>query len=192
MINVKISVTDKHRLEGSENWNGCLSNMTLLPWSFKAFVPKESFVAPSPFITKFTPGHDWRILSTIDTGERVNIGFQFSSEMNCDSITNSISIKSTAYRNQTAQLDKSTISCGPVAETQMALWPGALTSVYNYSAQLTNVFHGIHEIVVNNASNKDGDSATNVSLIGSDVRMPPINITVTVCRSLHTSNRFHG
>ncbi|KAJ9408695.1 putative alpha-1,3-glucan synthase [Paecilomyces variotii] len=151
----------KLRLEGSESWNGCLSMLTLSPWSFKAFVPKKVFVEPSPFITKFTPGHDWRILSTINAGESIYIGFQFSSEMDCNSITNAISIKSTAYGNYTAQLDKSTVSCNTIAETQMVSWPGALASVYNYSVQLTNVFHGVHEIIVSNASNRNGNRMTN-------------------------------
>jgi len=164
--------------------------LTLSPWSFKAFVPKKVFVEPSPFITKFTPGHDWRIVSTVNAGESIYIGFQFSSEMDCNSITNAISIKSTAYGNYTSQLDKSTVSCNTIAETQMVSWPGALASVYNYSVQLTNVFHGVHEIIVSNASNRNGNRMTNVSDIRSNTNKPLTNMLV--CRSFHISNRVHG
>ncbi|KAL1968942.1 hypothetical protein VTN77DRAFT_776 [Rasamsonia byssochlamydoides] len=148
-------------LEGSTNWNGCLSNMTIPAWGFKAFVPKDKFVAPSPFITGFTPGHDARILSTVTSGERVPISFQFSEEMDCDSITNALSVSSTALYNQTAQFDKSTVSCGVIPETQTATWSGAFSSVYNYSIELTNVFHGVHEVIVNNVTNKAGNRTTN-------------------------------
>lgn len=156
-------LTNLTRLDRSENWNGCLSELKLPAWGFKAFVPKDKFVAPSPFITKFTPGHDSRILSTTRTGERLHVSFQFSQEMDCESITNSLSVTSTALDNQTAEFDRSTVSCGSIPETQVAFFPGAFTSVYNYSIELINVFHGVHEIVVNNVSNKNGDRKTNVS-----------------------------
>lgn len=141
--------------------------MTIPPWGFKALVPKDKFVAPSPFITKFTPGHDARILSTVTSGERIPISFQFSEEMDCDSITNALSVSSTALYNQTAQLDKSTVSCGAIPETQVANWSGAFPSVYNYSIELTNVFHGIHEVIVKNVTNKAGNRATNVSSLNA-------------------------
>ena len=159
----KAWITNVNRIDGSTIPNGCLSQFPLTPWGFKAFVPKDNYVAPSPFITKFIPGHDWRILSTITTGERVHVAFQFSDEMDCDSITNSISINSSALGNQTAQLDKSTVTCSTIPEMDTATWVGAMTSVYNYSVVLENVFHGVHELVVNNVSNKNGDRSTGVS-----------------------------
>ena len=159
----KAWITNVNRIDGSTTSNGCLSQFQLAAWGFKAFVPKDKYAAPLPFITKFVPGHDWRILSTITTGERIKVAFQFSEEMDCDSITNSLSINSTALGNQTAQLDKSTVTCSTIPEMDTATWVGAMTSVYNYSIELTNVFHGIHELVVNNVSNKNGNRSTNVS-----------------------------
>lgn len=183
-------VADSDRLEGSENWNGCLSNLTLSPWSFKAFVPKEAFLEPAPFVTRFTPGHDWRILSSVNAGESIYIGFQFSAEMDCNSITDAISIKSTTYGGNNALIDKSTVFCSTVDETQTASWPGALTSVYNYSVQVTNVFHGVHEIIVNNASSKNGKRATNVSYMRYGMATELTDILVY--RSLYISHRVHG
>jgi alpha-1,3-glucan synthase len=138
----------------------------LSAWGFKAFVPKEKYVAPSPFITKFIPGHDYRILSTTMTGEKIRVEFHFSEDMNCSSITNSLTVKSTALENQTARLDRDSISCQAMAVTDTATWTGALPDAYNYSVVLTNVFNGVHELTVNNVSNKMGSRKTNVSTIG--------------------------
>lgn len=155
----------KYRLDDSKKRNGCLSNLQLPPWSFKALVPKVNFVAPSPFITKFVPGHDMRLFSTITTGERIAISFEFSQEMDCNSITNALSVYSTARYNETAQFDKATVTCGPIPETPVASWPGAASSVFSYSIELSNVFHGVHEIIINNATTADGKRHTNVSFL---------------------------
>jgi alpha-1,3-glucan synthase len=138
----------------------------LSPWGFKAFVPKEKYVAPSPFITKFIPGHDFRILSTTMTGEKIRVEFHFSEDMDCSSITNSLTAKSRALENRTARFDLDSISCQTMAATDAATWTGALPDIYNYSIVLTNVLHGVHELTVNNVSNKDGSRKTNVSASG--------------------------
>jgi alpha-1,3-glucan synthase len=138
----------------------------LSAWGFKAFVPREKYVAPSPFITRFLPGHDWRIPSTVTTGEKIRIEFHFSEEMNCSSISNSLTVNSRALENRTARFDMDSISCQKVVAPDTVTWPGALPEVFNYSIDLTNVFHGIHELTVNNASNRKGKRRTNVSTIG--------------------------
>jgi alpha-1,3-glucan synthase len=139
--------------------------LTLPAWGFKAFVPKDTFVRPSPFITKFLPGHDYRILSTSSTGDRVAVGFEFTEDMDCDSITNSLSVTSTAFpNNQTAQFDKNTVSCGAIDESKVVGWTGALSGFYRYSIELTNVFHGVHEIIMRNVTNKEKYRWTNVGL----------------------------
>jgi alpha-1,3-glucan synthase len=154
----------KVRLEDSKKPNGCLNNITLSPWGFKAFVPKQAFTTPSPFITKFEPGHDARLLSTVTTGETIPIGFQFSEEMNCESITNGISVSSTALNGQQAQFDISSVSCNSILEDQSVPWQGAYTGAYNYSIDLTNVFHGIHEVLVKNVTSEGKNRVTDVSI----------------------------
>ncbi|KAH8702491.1 putative alpha-1,3-glucan synthase [Talaromyces proteolyticus] len=155
------SSTHKLGLEGSDKLNGCLNNLTLPAWGFKAFVPKEAFIAPSSYITKFSPGHDARILSTVKTGETISISFQFSEEMDCNSITDGLWISSTTLYNQSAQLDKGSVSCRPVLEDQMLSWQGAFTGMFNYTIELTNVFHGVHEVVLKNVTNKGRNRTTN-------------------------------
>lgn len=153
-----------YSLESSKKPNGCLNNLTISPWGFKAFVPKEAFTAPSPFITKFEPGHDARLLSTVTTGETVPISLQFSEAMDCDSITNGLSVSSTALNGQQAQFDMGSVSCNSIPEVQSVSWQGAYTGVYNYSIDMTNVFHGVHEVLVKNVTNQAKNRTTGVSI----------------------------
>ena len=53
---------DEHKLqkspkklgfEDSDKYNGCLPSMNLSAWGFKAFVPRDKWMEPSPAITKF-------------------------------------------------------------------------------------------------------------------------------------------
>ena len=37
---------------GSEKLNGCLDDLSLAPWEFRAYVPKSSYVATGPMVTK--------------------------------------------------------------------------------------------------------------------------------------------
>ncbi|KAK5183890.1 hypothetical protein LTR16_010040, partial [Cryomyces antarcticus] len=97
----------KRGFEGSIEYNGCLPAMNMTKYGFKAFVPVSKWHAPSPLITKFLPGHDQRILSTVSRTEQesVDIEFRFSDLMDCDSVTSSLSINSTTADGSTARLD---------------------------------------------------------------------------------------
>ena len=39
-------------IHGSSEFNGCLDNLTLSAWEYRAYVPVENFVAPKPMVTK--------------------------------------------------------------------------------------------------------------------------------------------
>ena len=103
-----------------------------------------------------------RLLSTESVGENVRLGLEFSDEMNCSSITKSLSVYSTARDGQAAHLDADSVSCGLIANIENPVWPGTASSVYNYSIVLSNVHHGTHEIVVNNPTTADLKRQTNV------------------------------
>ncbi|RDK37106.1 alpha-1,3-glucan synthase [Aspergillus phoenicis ATCC 13157] len=147
--------------EGSELPNGCYPQLTMPAWGFKAFVPKAKFVKPSPYITRFSPGHDARFISQGNDGETIQIGFEFSQEMNCSQITDSLTVTSKALNDESAQIDTTSVSCSSFAETQVATWPGALTSVFGYQVNLTNVYPGIHRITVSNVTTAEGNLSTN-------------------------------
>jgi alpha-1,3-glucan synthase len=83
-------------------------------WGFKAFVPKDKFVQPSPYITRFSPGHDARLVPQGTSGETIRIGFEFSQEMDCADITNSLTITSKALDDESPQLDMTSVSVNPL------------------------------------------------------------------------------
>lgn len=153
------------RLEGSDVPNGCYSNLNMPPWGFKAFVPKNKFMQPSPYITRFSPGHDARLVPQGTSGETVRIGFEFSQEMNCEDITKSLTITSKALGNESPQLDMTSVSCKPIEETSVVTWPGAFTSVFRYEVDLGNVFPGVHRVTVSNVTTANGNQSTGVSTV---------------------------
>ena len=141
--------------------NGCLSSLVLPAWGFKAFVPKSEFIAPSPVITKFLPGHDYRLLST-PGNSTVPIELHFSTRMDCDQISNTLQINSTVANNQTAQLDKNSVTCKDVNNSDTSPWSGGVNTTWTFAANLISVADGIHQLTLDNVSTVNGDSFTNV------------------------------
>lgn len=140
--------------------NGCLSSLVMPAWGFKAFVPKIQFIAPSPVITKFVPGHDYRALSS--GNQSIPIAFHFSAPMDCDKITTGLVINSTVANNQTAQLDKGSIQCKNTTEADSSPWSGGVNTTWAFTANLINVSDGIHQLTLGNMSTADRKSFTNV------------------------------
>jgi len=159
-------------IEGSAEFNGCLSNLTLRPWEFKAYVPKDKFVPPKPMITKFVPGHDARLLSTVGPGqqETVKIEFHFSAEMDCESLASSLEITSRTEDNNTAKLVNSTVACTVVKPQLLTEFTGSIPTNWTFSANLTNVSNGVHSVTVRNAKSLVGNLSTNVSFLISKFR----------------------
>lgn len=140
-------------LENSTGVNGCLSNLTMSPWGYKAFVPESKFVLPRPTITKFEPGHDARILSESNLAETLPFELHFSLPMDCDSVKASLQISSTTENNQVASIDDSSITCSSIDldEDDSGLM-AQIGTAWVFSGKLENVYNGIHSISVNNAS----------------------------------------
>lgn len=147
-------------IEGSEKRNGCISNFSMPAWGFKALVPKTAFVSPRPALTAFSPGHDYRLVSTLDNGASVRVAFGFSGTMDCESITNSIRISSTVTGGVGASLDNSSVTCSTVNVTTQ--WVGQPGTTFTYEADIINMHHGIHRITVNNASSSEGVATNSV------------------------------
>jgi alpha-1,3-glucan synthase len=136
---------------------GCLNSVTMDPFGFKLLVPAIDWVPPPPMATKFTPGHDARILSNSTT---VSIAFEFNTAMSCDGVTNAITLNmASSGKGGTPTIGN--VQCG-TTNGQTGRLPGAPVSAWYLSATLTNVPDGILEIVVTNAPSANGVS-TNVS-----------------------------
>ncbi|KAI9931074.1 hypothetical protein ASPWEDRAFT_124272 [Aspergillus wentii DTO 134E9] len=147
--------------EGPDDQNsttyGCVKNMTLYPWEYRAYVEADSFVEPGPTVTDFTPGHDTRLLSAEDTKQTIDISLGYSKEMDCDGVTKAISLNSTTIKGVTASLDTSSVNCTKVtARTSSHNYVGEIPTVWTWSAKLNNVYHGIHQVNVKNVTSLAG------------------------------------
>jgi alpha-1,3-glucan synthase len=132
---------------------GCVRKMELLPWEYRSYVESKYFVEPGPTVTDFYPGHDARLLSSEDTGETMPIQLGYSTEMDCDSITKSIVLNSTTEKSITAKLDTSSVKCTKIKpRTTSHNLVGEIPTVWTWSANLSNVHHGIHQLTVKNVS----------------------------------------
>ncbi|KKY19706.1 putative alpha-glucan synthase ags2 [Phaeomoniella chlamydospora] len=145
-------------LDGSAKASGCLSNLTMDAWEFRAYVPIDSWVEAIPMLTNFSPGHDKRLLSNVSSEETetITVELEFSTEMDCDDVTSSITFNSTSSTGSTPSIDESTISCGNMSQVSSSELPGEMPSTWIWTAELTNVAHGIHQITVNNATSSAG------------------------------------
>jgi alpha-1,3-glucan synthase len=142
---------------------GCLNSITMKPYEFKAYVPKEKFVSAPPMITRFSPGHDARVKSKVAAGqqETIQVEIQFSSFMSCDSVTASIMINSTTEDLRIAQVKNGSVQCSTM-NSSVTPYVAGLPSAWSWKATLENVSNGIHAISVRNATTSDGRATNSV------------------------------
>ena len=160
-------------LEDSTKYSGCTSELSMTPWGHKAYVPIAKWLRPSPVITHFSPGHDYRILSNTrhDEQDTVPIEFHFSDEMNCRDVVDSITITSTTANGADASIDKNSVECRLEFDTTTFVSrytgpiTGQITTAWKLSANLVNVSDGVHSVTVSNATTEQGNASTNVSLL---------------------------
>ncbi|KAJ6154162.1 hypothetical protein N7485_012531 [Penicillium canescens] len=144
-------------LDGTSEYNGCIDMMTMKPYEFRAYVPKEKFLSPRPMITKFLPGHDVPLLSVVSPGESesMEVSLFFNAEMNCTMVTDSISFESKTETGYVPSLDLDSVTCEAL-EAESITWTGQVPSTWAWRATLTGVYNGIHRLTVNNATTTDG------------------------------------
>jgi alpha-1,3-glucan synthase len=159
------SSTTKLGIEGSDEINGCLPSIELEPWGWRAFVPIDTFVAAAPVITGAIPRHDARIETTVDLDDPITIPviLLFSREMNCSSILDSISFRSTTQTGIVPYFDSGSVSCKNVTVGGSQRFVGETLSTFEWSANLVNVSHGVHTYTVSNATSVEGNAYTNTN-----------------------------
>ncbi|QSZ37320.1 hypothetical protein DSL72_009418 [Monilinia vaccinii-corymbosi] len=146
-------------------FNGCLDSLTLVPYEFKAYVPKNSWVGPPPMITSFTPGHDSRLVSKAAPGEQetIAIEFGFSEEMKCSDILTGMNITSRTEDGKVASLSTATgdYSCemlpSPVNATTFV---ASIPTAWVFKGKLINVSNGVHSITLKNIASNSGNATT--------------------------------
>ena len=148
-------------INGSTNPNGCLKELEMEAFGFGAYVPIDNWVGPKPMITSFSPGHDARILSKVDANgtDSVDIEFQFSTEMDCQSVTNSIVFDSVTEGGNEPTIEN--VECSILEDPITPPYVGAISSTWSWSATLRGVQNGVHAVTVRNATTESGDGFTN-------------------------------
>ncbi|KAF5863173.1 Cell wall alpha-1,3-glucan synthase ags1 [Aspergillus alliaceus] len=148
-------------LNGTNTTNGCLDSLQLKPFEFRAYVPKANFVKPRPMITQFEPGHDVPQLSKVgpNDSEDIDVSIYFSTKMDCDKLTKSISFQSSTEAGKTPSISNSSVSCKDVKGDDPK-WTGQIPNAWVWTAKLTGVYNGIHRLTVKNATSSDGHSST--------------------------------
>ncbi|KAK7732518.1 hypothetical protein SLS53_008403 [Cytospora paraplurivora] len=149
---------------GVTGLTGCLSNLSMDAWGYKAFVPKAKFVNPGPSITKVSPSHDKRITSSVTQGEQqtVPIEIHFSQRMDCDSITSGLTVNSTTDDGQVARINNGSITCAAIDAVTDVRYVGQPATLWKFTAELENVSHGIHTLTITNASSTNGTYTNSV------------------------------
>ncbi|TIC95265.1 Cell wall alpha-1,3-glucan synthase mok13 [Colletotrichum higginsianum] len=153
--------TKDNGFKGAGHKAGCISSITMSPFEFRAYVPDKEWLEIAPSITGFEPGHDAPIDST-DANGRIPIAFKFSTEMDCNTVTRSISAYVTVDGNTKSNLTFDTPVCGSMDPIEKESWTGAIASVWKWSANLQNVPDGIVKITANNTAAPNGNSTNAV------------------------------
>jgi alpha-1,3-glucan synthase len=156
---------EKLHLNGSTGFNGCLPWLNMTRYGYAAFVPKAAWEAPSPVLTKMILndtfiGHDSRILVSNEDKESLTLELRFSAEMDCDSVRQSISIKSANGDGSSAVIDSDSTDCLTTEVLDEPLFYGAIPSIWRYRTNITNIGNGIYTITVNNASSAGQTAST--------------------------------
>ncbi|KAJ5683634.1 hypothetical protein N7462_006799 [Penicillium macrosclerotiorum] len=149
------------QFNNSTELQGCLENMKFEAFDYKLYVPISRWIPPPTMLTNFLPGHDARINSnsTAVESHKVDIQLEFSAELDCDRITQSITISSSTESKISPQIDKSSISCSSLVP-KAPRYVGQIPSAWLWKGTLDNVTHGIHALKINNASNSDRERFT--------------------------------
>ncbi|KAG6819041.1 hypothetical protein H0H93_016019, partial [Arthromyces matolae] len=139
----------------------CMPNITLEAYGFKALVPIKRWTPSIPALTKFHPGHDYRILSDeLDADmTSLDISFEFDTVMDCDSVTNSLSF-SMSSSSISGQPTITNIQCKLVANPDLTNIPGSSTSVWAWSATLHDLPDGVLTVTIDKPSDWTGSSTT--------------------------------
>ncbi|CAL1704520.1 unnamed protein product [Somion occarium] len=150
--------------DGQPPFTGCLQSVTIPPYGFKALVPSTEWVGPQPALTKFTPGHDARLIAEPGDANAttIDITLEFNVEMDCPTVTQSLSFNvSSSGKGGNPTLDANSVKCQTTKGPE-PLVPGVDASQWTWSGTLQNVPDGILTITVNSPTSQAGQSTNSV------------------------------
>lgn len=159
--------------DGKAPFFGCIESLTMQPYDFKALVPASNWVAPTPALTKFTPGHDARIEVNDNTANpnSIEVQIEFSDLMNCNSVTQSMNFTvASSGKGSTPSVNTNSVQCQtiPDGSATPAAVLGTTVSRWYWKGTIENVADGILTITINSPQSQNG-VLTGVSLSISGV-----------------------
>ncbi|KAG8934063.1 Cell wall alpha-1,3-glucan synthase ags1 [Tulasnella sp. 418] len=154
---------DSFLKNGGPPFTGCVARLTMEPYSYKAYVPKDTWLPPPPALTKFEPGHDHRILVTEDQANRttIDIAFEFNQKMNCDAITSNLKFDmSSSGLGGIPNIRQGSAQCMDLTNPPRPSLGSATGSTWRWQATLENVPDGVLRLTINNIPTADGATNT--------------------------------
>lgn len=86
-----------------------MNKITLTPFSFRAYVPEDVWYPPPPTMTKFSPGHDARLLTIEGASNETSFDIYFEYDQPMDWC---VSFRSSLHLT-TRSTDLLSLSCRP-------------------------------------------------------------------------------
>ncbi|WVQ79175.1 hypothetical protein IAT38_001271 [Cryptococcus sp. DSM 104549] len=142
-------------------WRGCLGHLTMKAFEFKVLVPEDQWVQQRPSMTKFTPGHDHRVLSTGDT-TTVDLTIEFDFDMDCASLRDAMSVTWKNGRGGTPSITQGECTSIPEGEREDASIPSVGRGAWRWSGQLTGAADGVYVFKVDSVESQTAGIATDM------------------------------
>ncbi|KAL8283489.1 hypothetical protein RQP46_005592 [Phenoliferia psychrophenolica] len=158
--NITLSTSPtSYYLNGLAPYRGCAPSISLVPHGFAAYVPTANWVAPLPVLTGFLPGHDARLTRGTVNATNIDLVFQYSTAMSCDSISTGLTLTSErSNATATPTLDKSSVVCGPATGVNVSDLNGAPPTAWAWSGTIINADDGIYMFSLSNVTSSSGTS----------------------------------
>ncbi|KAI5452972.1 hypothetical protein NCC49_006506 [Naganishia albida] len=142
-------------------YRGCLPEVTMPAYGFKAYVPEAAWAPAVPTMTKFLPGHDFRLPS--DGNNEIAITFEYDTEMNCESLTSHLTVRH-SLGNSTLQPSFGTANCALLTQSADSELLMVANSTWAYSVTLNNAPDGVYEFIVSaGVTAQNGNLTTNAN-----------------------------
>lgn len=183
---------------GGFSSSGCLANLTMAAYDFKLLVPEAPWRPPPPTLTKFSPGHDARILSgQANTTSYLDVSFEFDTEMDCATMTDAVAqftFNPAAANPQPHLSATKQPTCELIQPSSTSGLPGTPDSKWRWSGRIDDAADGLYEFVLTNVTTYPAGDSTQVRF-GDIVLALPTDITVvyrTVAPASRHEPECHG
>ncbi|WVQ83663.1 hypothetical protein IAT38_005806 [Cryptococcus sp. DSM 104549] len=147
-------------LDDKEPWRGCLATLEMEAFMYKALVPTDQWVQQRPTMTKFTPGHDYRVTTTGGTND-IPIVIEYDTEMDCASLRTAVSINYTMSVSGTApSFAEGTCETIAAADRETPSIPSIAPGMWRWTTTLQNAVDGVYEIIVSSVDSQTSGVST--------------------------------